>query len=703
LTLLLLPLATITCAPAAAADVLLENRHLAAKFDPGSGSLIQLANQRTGEVMEVRGDEFKIVALEFTLLQKEASLVSLTQTSDELVQAMYQADRCNIVAEYRLGKNHHFLEKRLVVTPSSPYGFKDVVISAPRFSGTPLRLIRYPHMHNVTYFGRSVRGGIFLGVELPFDGSAVTADGAISLGYSPCMKVKANQQIVCEAIYLGVYRKCEVERPMPDVGIPVRAWAGQRYRTNKGKHGQEPSGAEEGPPLAAESEAMVAMTATLLPPQHRRLGPLMCGWWSEMTRYPYRTLADAQGDMRSIDFAAECGISVVQDGRTWAGERAKVEALRGDDKLQLGELALKVAEHARKKGVRWMLWSSMNVSDATYLVKEYTPFRADRPEWRMPPHRANNFGYQPFYDWWLQLNFDVMDAGEYEGWCMDGDFFGWQGRTARVDCQLDTQDHICQDVTYLCERNLTNAARLLRQRYPDVYLFYCRPPMDHGIWSLRNVDACFSIDEHAKEIGLKGMGPQPPNVLLGDKIRHWSRIRVHRHFFPHYLDSPQLFTYPKSLWPQAKHGWLSDHLDYILLSAISSAPNQTFYLPSRTGIPDQDKRTLKKWLDWGREKIDYLMVRKDLPDWPQVGKVDGSAHICGDRGFVFLFNPNKKPLHGGFELTEESIGLQQQGTFEVTQEYPESDRRVERRHGETIRWEVPGETAVILEVQPVGQ
>ncbi|MBU4199006.1 MAG: hypothetical protein KKG09_07255 [Verrucomicrobia bacterium] len=67
--------------------------------------------------------------------------------------------------------------------------------------------------------------------------------------------------------------------------------------------------------------------------------------------------------MRSIDFAVECGIDIINDGRTWAGDSQKVSNLRGGDKLQLGELSLTLAEYARKKGIRWMLWSSMGTVD----------------------------------------------------------------------------------------------------------------------------------------------------------------------------------------------------------------------------------------------------------------------------------------------------------------------------------------------------
>jgi hypothetical protein len=150
----------------------------------------------------------------------------------------------------------------------------------------------------------------------------------------------------------------------------------------------------------------------------------------------------------------------------------------------------------------------------------------------------------------------------------------------------------------------------------------------------------------------------------------------------------------------APRNWPSEKLDYILLSCLSSSPNQLYYFPTKTGIPQEDKAEIRKWLEWGRKNITYLKVRKDLPDWPAAGKVDGSAHIVGDRGLVFLFNPNKSPLRGSFALTEESVGLQRKGAFLVTQSYPPSDRRLRATHGQTIPWEVAPETAVILEVQP---
>ena len=79
--------------------------------------------------------------------------------------------------------------------------------------------------------------------------------------------------------------------------------------------------------------------------------------------------------------------------------------------------------------------------------------------------------------------------------------------------------------------------------------------------------------------------------------------------------------------------------------------------------------------------------------------MDGSAHIVGDQGLVFLFNPNTTALQGEFALTLESIVLTGEGGFCIAQEHPVSGRTQTARAGETIRWEVPAQTAVVLTIQ----
>jgi len=123
-------------------------------------------------------------------------------------------------------------------------------------------------------------------------------------------------------------------------------------------------------------------------------------------------------------------------------------------------------------------------------------------------------------------------------------------------------------------------------------------------------------------------------------------------------------------------------------------------MPTKTGIPEADRTEIRRWLDWGRKNEDYLKVRNDLPGWPAAGRVDGSAHITGDQGVVFLFNPNPGPASGEFSLTAESIGLEASGLLRVEQEYPQSDLQREFKAGDVVRWEVPPESPVVLRISP---
>jgi hypothetical protein len=312
--------------------------------------------------------------------------------------------------------------------------------------------------------------------------------------------------------------------------------------------------------------------------------------------------------------------------------------------------------------------------------------------------KGNCVGNQPFYDWLMRLQLDGMRTGYFDGWVMDGDFFGGGGVVIPVNCPSADHDHLPGDSNYACERTLKRMMAAIRESYPEVFMGpMCRPAQDLGIWSNRYADSTFTLDEFAVPEPLPGMGPQPVNVTMGDKLRKWSRVRVHQQFFPHYMDHPLVFAAPKSM---KGPDWASEKIDYVMLSALSSSPNQLYYLPTKLGIPDQDKAEIRKWLEWGRQNIRYLQVRKDLPQWPEAGRVDGSAHIVQDNGLIFLFNPNPVPLSGHFRLDRDGLGLTRGRRFEVRQSYPASDAKQQMRLGDDVVWEVPPQTAVVLFLAP---
>ena len=643
----------------------LENDRIGLSFARKTGALVAVENKLATETYQVQGDEFEVEAVQFRVGLADARLVGLAVEGDTL-RADYRSNDLVIRVLYTL--RDHFAEKQMTLTSRRDYGLKKLIVTRLRLSGPDLKMLayRYPKFGRkpgeepcCTFFGRTPRGGFFTGMEVPFDASSL-ADGQVILGYSPSLKVKAQEELKSEPAYLGVYRRLPDE-PEPN-GLPRRS----------------------------ESDAMVAMASAVLGPPRFGLVPMACGWHCEMEHGPY-TEQSLTGDLKSLDFLAECGIDWVSDSHPWGGETQKMNALGASDKYEPGPPVRRFLAHAQKAGIKVAMWLTMT---NTHPWGGGKPFRADKPEWLMAPlSNGNCMGSKPFVEWLARVNGEGLATGCYKSWVMDGDFFGgmgWHTTIVPVRCPSDQHDHLPGDSNYACQRALGQLIESVRKQHPDTYIWACRPPQDLGIWALRNVDAGFTLVE---------LGTAPDNLAAGNEIRTWSRTRVHRDFFPHYLDQPLVFL---NVHAGSKSTWLKGHLDYILLSALSSSPNQLYYIPAKTGIPNEDKAEIRRWLDWGRKNVEYLKVRKDLPDWPAAGKVDGSAHVVGDRGLVFLFNPGKAPLQGEFALTKESTGLNAKGAFQVTQEYPASDRRLASAAGQTVRWDVPPETAVVLWVRPAG-
>jgi len=668
-----------------------ENDRLAAVVDRSTGVLAALENKLTGETYTIGEDQFEFKTDSTAIRFQDVQLAAL-DVRGQTWNASYRQGQTKIEAVYTL--DDHFLRKQLAIVFAQPTALLRAEVSRPRFATAGLKLMEYSYPKFGrkpgeepcrTFFGRTAKGGLFAGVGMPFADTHL--DGSqVHLAFAPHLKLAAGERFECEPVYFGVYRR-----------LP-----------NEADSGDEPS--------RSESDAMVAMTSAVLGPPRHGLAPMACGWHSEMQNYSYTSPADVEADMKSLDFLAECGIDWVSDSHPWGGEIDKINQLGADGRFQIGELTRQFLDHARQTGVQVVMWSTMTNSHP-WWDGHGKGFRSDLPRWqsrpdkkrydgtdgryngdlsslldRMPP--GNCVANKPFMDWLSKLNLDIARDGQFRGWCVDGDFFGTGGyytTIVPVTCLAEGHDHLPGDANFCCQRALARFIADVRKQQPQMYIFTCRPAQDLGVWALHNIDACFTLVED---------GGPPDNLAAGDGIRKWSRIRVHRDFFPHYIDQPLLF--PSCAGTDlAAHRWRShEHLDFILLSALSSSPNQLFYLPTKGGIPDEDKATLRHWLDWGREYARFLLVRKDLPDWPTVDKVDGSAHIVEDQGLVFLFNSGKQPLEGRFALTDESIGLKRSEQFRVLQHYPVSEKQVIAKRGETILWQVPPETALVLEIQP---
>lgn len=116
---------------------------------------------------------------------------------------------------------------------------------------------------------------------------------------------------------------------------------------------------------------------------------------------------------------------------------------------------------------------------------------------------------------------------------------------------------------------------------------------------------------------------------------------------------------------------------------------------------EADKQWFRKWLDWADRSREYLRHTRTILKEPAVGRMDGTAAIVGNRGFVFVFNPNARQLEAEFKL-DASIGLEAPGEYVLKELYPMEGRLRGRvyRHGDAVKLTLDGTSAAALELLP---
>jgi hypothetical protein len=125
----------------------------------------------------------------------------------------------------------------------------------------------------------------------------------------------------------------------------------------------------------------------------------------------------------------------------------------------------------------------------------------------------------------------------------------------------------------------------------------------------------------------------------------------------------------------------------------------------RSNFSESDRAWLRRWLDWTVEHKEYLRNTRTILGQPALGKIDGTSAVLGNRGFVFLFNPDARRLTTSVRL-DGSIGLRGKGRFLVRELYPLEGQRVGKptegtwNAGDEVTLSLDGGSARVLEIQP---
>ena len=151
---------------------------------------------------------------------------------------------------------------------------------------------------------------------------------------------------------------------------------------------------------------------------------------------------------------------------------------------------------------------------------------------------------------------------------------------------------------------------------------------------------------------------------------------------------------------------------YSLLSSIAVAGwnNVLNMIPARdsaerVNFSAADRAWLGQWLDWTVRNREYLRRTRTILGQPALGKVDGTSAIIGNRGFLFLFNPDSRRLTATVPL-DATIGLDGRGAFLLREIYPLEGRRLGApnaavwRAGDRVEIALDGGSATVIEVVP---
>ncbi len=151
---------------------------------------------------------------------------------------------------------------------------------------------------------------------------------------------------------------------------------------------------------------------------------------------------------------------------------------------------------------------------------------------------------------------------------------------------------------------------------------------------------------------------------------------------------------------------------YSFLSSIGTGGwnNVVNMIPARDPeeakyFPAEDQAWIRNWLDWTRTHKDLLRHTRTILHAPAMNRLDGTAAIDGDRGFLFLFNPNYRSLEDTLRLDEE-IGLTRGQGFLLCEVYPNAGRLWGKpgaglwQRGDNVPLSLGGTSATMLELIP---
>jgi len=585
------------------------------------------------------------------------------------------------------------------------------------------------------YFIRYADGGLYCGLEYPYWDTETDGKSTLTLGFSPNYGVKCGEWFVCEKTFLGTYRKEGITRtahgPYPGPIKVTEHYPDIYLKGGIHQHFVDHKMPEDaGFPLETldwgEVWAMQEFFTHYLPlqslPEKDEWFLWQNGWWARLFSPDVTAIEPLLGtgvkdlmtaaiyyghdnhpttepeyirDMRiepmgfPIYKHEHLGIGdATNDMHSYVEKGEEDEIIGYSDTFEAPRPYDELIHYAEERGIHIGSFCTPNM------------VYAQRPEWAAThkdgkPHeyfetRLGCAACDDYMNFHFEATSRVLDRYKARFWAFDGRWINFReipgyhfGSVGEDQCYSDNHGHPVGDKNYKEWKNIEKFKAKLRKRYPNLCMEQYYGLKRGGAWSLVN----FNSDENYYEMG----------SVANNRLQTYHN--ENGRFRPVYMNYSSIF------------GETPGEFEVSIISALSTS----YYAQVSRGynaLRDYPECAdiLKKWKAFAGENLRYLEARRTLFGEPGQYAVDGSAHIIGNEGYIFLFTApgcyagGRIPMMRWIGLDEKNDAKYRIRVVAAVNEKGEmaevtiADDVVS--YGDTLSFRMSPDTAVVLKVEP---
>lgn len=712
--------AGVSAVPANAAKrVQLSNGELTADFD--ATGLVRLTS-RAKQTVDFAGDAASLTIDGHVLAVPALAPVSVRSRKDSVTYT-YAADGRQLQVVYELKPGWGFVSKQLVLTlPPGSTGRVEQIQAFRAELGPPVAREYKASSASGAVFLRlgpsnaPPAAGMFLALQNPFL-KWERHDRVITLAYAPDLEWRAAYgPFTSDRVCVGLYALSGLE-------LPARNLAEWKFVS-------APEAAFEGKPTLdrAEADAMTRCVDAFALFRPERSLRVHVPWCENDYQIDVATPAGRTGWKRILDQCAAVGVThtlFTPANSSVAPLKDNADAWGWENCLWLG-LGQKIRKgewNITRDPIPPSIQEMLDYAQArrVKLVAYAYPTLGwkQNPEWtawcggKTGGYVGADTGVRSFQDWFVDQLVAFQKRTGIGGYSFDHWWIAYEPKDGTHPTSKYAQ-------WFGCRRILEE----LRRRIPDVVIDGRQQYQWFGAWTWLGGSYPHPTTNDEQPGSFENFPDLHFSRVSGDRQR-WASWYYHQEQFtpwelvPGYMthQTPRSDAQGRCVRDRAFHSRDWDYLGwrYSVLCSIATAPfnHVVNLLPARdetefSHFRPEDQRWLRDWMAWTDTHRATLMQLRPILGPPVLGRVDGTAAIRDNRGFVFLFNPNYRELPATFAL-DASLGLTGGDDFVLRELYPCAGRLRGKpgagvwHYGEQVCLPLKGPEALVLELVPAAE